>query len=130
MTFRFRLDPLAKLDGFVAACLFDAESGMLLGVLPSARAPALERAASRWTALLQAEHHAAEALSDPSSRPAQGSAIEELVVRLPDQLHMLRPLSGHHGLCCALILDRREGDSEAKLALIRLEIANLEKAVL
>jgi hypothetical protein len=130
MTFRFRLDSLAKLDGFVAACLFDVESGMMLGVLPSARAPALERAASRWTALLQAELQAGEALTEPASRSGGGPAIEELVVRLPDHVHVLRPLGGHQGLCCALVLERREAESEAKLALVRLELSNFEKSVL
>lgn len=130
MTFRFRLDSLAKLDGFVAACLFDVESGMMLGVLPSARAPALERAASRWTALLRAEREAGEALAEPASRSARGSAIEELVVRLPEHVHLLRPFAEHQGLCCAVVLDRREAESEAKLALVRLELANFEKSML
>jgi len=126
MAFRFRLDSLAKLDGFREACLFDGDSGMVLGVLPSERAPALERAASSWTALLQAQRGASEALADEHA----STSIDELVIRLPDQLHMLRPLVAHQGLCFALVLDRREADSEAKLALARLELASLEKAVL
>lgn len=126
MAFRFRLDSLAKLDGFVAACLFDGDSGMLLGVLPKDHAPALERAASSWTLALQAQQRASTALVEQ----AGATAIEELVVRLPKQLHLLRPLVTHQGLCFALVLDRREADSEAKLALARLELADLEKAVL
>ncbi len=124
MTFRFRLDPLAKLDGFVAACLFDGESGMLLGVLPNERAAPLERAAASWTALVQAQHRASEALGEGAS------VLDEVLVRTPSQLHLLRPLSTHHGLVFALVLDRREGEGEAKLALARLELAELEKSVL
>ncbi|MFV8752283.1 hypothetical protein ACNOYE_17175 [Nannocystaceae bacterium ST9] len=130
MTFRFRLDSLAKLDGFVAACLFDGDSGMLLGVLPNDRAAALERAASSWTAMLQAQRRASEALGAPQSEQREATGIDELVIRSANHLHLLRPLVAHQGLCFALVLDRREAEGEAKLALARLELANLEKAVL
>jgi hypothetical protein len=130
MTFRFRLDSLAKLDGFVAACLFDGDSGMLLGVLPNDRAAALEQAAASWTAMLQAQQRAGVALGEPRAEPREATEIDELLIRSTNQVHLLRPLVAHRGLCFALVLDRGEAGGEAKLALARLELANLEKAVL
>jgi predicted regulator of Ras-like GTPase activity (Roadblock/LC7/MglB family) len=111
-------DSLAKLnqiDGFVGAALVDSESGMLLG--QEGGGPMnLEVAAAGNTEVVRAKRKTMNNL-------AIKDALEDMLITLSKQYHLIRPLRARSTLFFYVVLDR----SRANLAMARIGLADVEK---
>ncbi|MDB4943200.1 MAG: Response regulator containing CheY-like receiver domain and AraC-type DNA-binding domain protein [Labilithrix sp.] len=111
-------DSLAKLnqiDGFVGAALVDAESGMLLGQ-EGGGGLNLEVAAAGNTEVVRAKRKTMNNL-------ALKDGIEDILITLTKQYHMIRPLRTRSTLFFYVALDRQR----ANLAMARMTLADVEK---
>jgi len=111
-------DSLAKLnqiDGFVGAALVDSESGMLLGS-EGGGAINLEVAAAGNTEVVRAKRKTMNNL-------ALKDGIEDMLITLGKQYHLIRPLRGRPTLFFYVALDR----VRANLAMARIALADVEK---
>lgn len=111
-------DSLAKLnqiDGFVGAALVDSESGMLLGQEGGGNLN-LEVAAAGNTEVVRAKRKTMTNL-------AIKDGIEDILITLTKQYHLIRPLRSRTTLFFYVALDR----SRANLAMARIALADVEK---
>jgi CheY-like chemotaxis protein len=111
-------DSLAKLnsiDGFVGAALVDSESGMLLGQ-EGGGGMNLEIAAAGNTEVVRAKRKTMANLSIKDG-------LEDMLITLSKQYHLIRPLRTRSTLFFYLVLDR----SRANLAMSRITLADVEK---
>lgn len=111
-------DSLAKLnqiDGFVGAALVDSESGMLLGQ-EGGGSLNLEVAAAGNTEVVRAKRKTMNNL-------ALKDGIEDILITLTKQYHIIRPLRSRGTLFFYVALDR----SRANLAMARMALADVEK---
>jgi CheY-like chemotaxis protein len=111
-------DSLAKLnqiDGFIGAALVDAESGMLLGQ-EGGGSMNLEVAAAGNTEVVKAKRKTMSNLGLKEN-------IEDILITLQKQYHMIRPLRARTTLFFYVALDR----SRANLAMARIALADVEK---
>lgn len=110
------LNPLAGIDGFLGACLVDIDSGMALAKLGTALD--LDVAAGGNSEVLKAKRRAAAALK-------LNDTIEDVLITLGKQYHLLRPLEANDKLFLYIALDR----GKANLAMARHELKSFEKAL-
>lgn len=111
-------DSLAKLnsiDGFVGAALVDGESGMLLGQEGGAGLN-LEVAAAGNTEVIKAKRKTMNNLNIKDQ-------IEDFLITLGKQYHLIRPLRSRSTLFFYVALDRQR----ANLAMARIALADVEK---
>lgn len=110
------LAKLSEVEGFLGACIVDSNSGMMLGSAPGAGALNLELAAAGNTEVVRAKRKTMKTLNlnDP---------IEDILITLGKQYHLLRPLAANDAMFVYLALDR----SKANLALARHFLAEAEK---
>ena len=113
---KISLDPLRDIDGYVAAALADSESGMLL--VADGDAINLEVAAAGNTEVLRAKRKVANALK-------LNDTIEDVLISLTKQYHLIRPLDGNKDLFLYVVLDR----THANLAMARHELKSFEKTL-
>ncbi|WP_055590774.1 hypothetical protein [Peterkaempfera griseoplana] len=99
------------IEGAMGAALVDYGSGMALGVLGGSDDFDLNVAAAGNTDVVRAKMRAMELLD------LRGEAIEDILITLSGQFHMIRPLTkrGSQGIFLYLVLDR----NRANLALAR-----------
>lgn len=111
-------DGLAKLnqiDGFIGAALVDSESGMLLGQ-EGGGGLNLEVAAAGNTEVVRAKRKTMNNLG-------LKDAIEDVLISLSKQYHLIRPLRSRPTLFFYVALDRQR----ANLAMARITLADVEK---
>jgi hypothetical protein len=116
-TLKEALDELAGLDGFIGACIVDSNSGMMLGSLGGGPVN-LEAAAAGNTEVVRAKRKTMKALGLADS-------IEDILITLGRQYHLIRPLAIKDGLFLYLVLDR----ARANLALGRHQLSETERAL-
>jgi hypothetical protein len=112
------LEKLQRLDGFIGTALVDSESGMTLGLLGGGSALNLEVAAAGNTEVVR------------SKRKTMGSLnlkdeIEDILITLGKQYHLIRPMRSRPGVFFYLTVDR----TRANLALARLTLAQAAHAM-
>ncbi|MFO0676219.1 MAG: DUF4388 domain-containing protein [Polyangiaceae bacterium] len=115
MNIKDSLSKLNTIDGFVGAALVDSESGMLLGQEGGGNLN-LEVAAAGNTEVVRAKKKTMNNLAIKEN-------IEDILISLTKQYHLIRPLRSRPTLFFYLALDR----SRANLAMARIALADVEK---
>ncbi|GAA4197531.1 MULTISPECIES: hypothetical protein [Microbispora] len=111
------LKEMLTIDGAVGAVVADYGSGMALGALGGSKDLDLQVAAAANTEVVRAKLRAIEALQ-------LNETIEDILITLGSQYHLIRPLTGRggKGLFLYLALDR----GRANLALARHQLRSIE----
>jgi len=110
------MDELMTIDGALCAALVDSGSGMILGQIGSG--VDLEVAAAGNTEVVRAKHKTMRALG-------LNDVIEDILITLGRQYHIIRPLQKHEGLFIYLVLDK----SKSNLALARRKTQDVEQTL-
>lgn len=110
------LKALSKINGFIAAAIVDTESGMTLGTIGGGDSFDIEVAAAANRDVVVAKLAAASALGLPD-------AIDDILITLTSQYHLIRPMSDQPAVFIYLALDR----AQANLALARRGVVDIEK---
>jgi hypothetical protein len=111
------LSKLVEVEGFIGACIVDSNSGMMLGAVGGvAGGLNLELAAAGNTEVVRSKRKTMKTLNlnDP---------IEDILITLHRQYHLIRPLTSNDALFIYLALDR----GRANLALARHHLSVAEK---
>ena len=109
------LPKLLDIDGCLGACIVDSNSGMMLGAVGGGGVN-LEIAAAGNTEVVRAKRKTMKALN-------LNETIEDMLISLNKQYHMIRPLTSNDALFIYVVLDR----ARANLAMARHILSGLEK---
>jgi len=109
------LNPLAAIDGFIGASLVDSDSGMALAKMGGGNID-LDIASSGNAEVLKAKRRVAATLK-------LNETIDDILVSLERQYHIVRPLERNETLFLYLVLDR----NKSNLAMARHELKAFEK---
>ncbi|MFI6498858.1 hypothetical protein [Nonomuraea typhae] len=112
------LKEMMAVDGAIGAAVVDYGSGMALGALGSSKDLDLQVAAAGNTEVVKAKMRTMDSLG-------LKDAIEDILITLGSQYHIIRPISGRggKGLFLYLALDRNRGN----LALARHQLRGVEE---
>src|SRR5690349_8832688 len=100
---RESLAKIMKLDGALGTCVVDSNSGMMLGAESNNCPLNLEVAAAGNTEVVRAKRKTMKALS-------LSDAIEDILITLGRQYHIIRPLPGNDALFIYLVIDKSKGN--------------------
>jgi hypothetical protein len=112
------MDKLMELDGAVGVCVVDSNSGMVLGQAGGGAVINLEVAAAGNTEVVRAKRKAIKSLDLKDS-------IEDILITLGKQYHLIRLLKSNDALFIYLVLDR----SRSNLAMARHALASAEAEI-
>jgi hypothetical protein len=104
-----------EIDGCIGCCIVDSNSGMMLGASGGGTMN-LEVAAAGNTEVVRSKRKTMKAL-------ALNDQIEDMLITLGKQYHLLRPLSTNDALFIYVVLDK----SKANLAMARHQLSLIEK---
>lgn len=110
-----KLAPLTEIVGFIGAALVDSETGMILAIEGGGGRLDLELAAAGNTEVVRAKRRTIASLR-------MNDKIEDILISLHNQYHLIRLLQSDERLFLYVALDRKV----ANLALARLAIRRLE----
>lgn len=110
------LPKLMEIDGCLGCCIVDSNSGMMLGAAGGGGNVNLEVAAAGNTEVVRAKRKTMKALS-------LNDSIEDILITLGKQYHLLRPLSSNDSLFIYVMLEK----SKANLAMARHQLSAIEK---
>lgn len=108
----------SDVDGFVGACVVDSNSGMMLGSEGGGPNMNLEVAAAGNTEVVRAKRKTMNNLNLKDS-------IEDILISLNRQYHLIRPMEKKDGFFIYLVVDR----NRANLAMARHVLADVEKGM-
>ncbi|NVJ28645.1 hypothetical protein HUW62_46375 [Myxococcus sp. AM011] len=112
------LDETLKIEGAFAACLVDAKSGMCLGSQGGTATFNIETAAAANTEVVRAKLKAMTVLGIKDR-------IEDILITLGEQYHIIRPLASREGLFFYVALSR----ANSNLAMARFRLAEIDKGL-
>lgn len=110
------MDKAMAIEGAFAVALVDYESGMTLGTRSTTNAFDIEVAASGNTQVVRAKMQVMEQLNI-------GGGIDDILITLDTQYHLLRPLSSATNLFLYLAIDRKRGN----LGMARHQLAAIDR---
>ncbi len=110
------LDKLMQIDGAVGTCIVDSDSGMMLGAAGGHSEINLELAAAGNTEVVRAKRKTMTTLGLKDS-------IEDILITLGKQYHLIRPLAANDAIFVYLVLDKARGN----LAMARHHLTAIEK---
>lgn len=116
-TIKETIDNMLALDGALAAAIVDSSSGMLLG--SGGGGVDLEAAAAGNTEVVRAKLKTMKLLG-------LNDVIEDMLITLGKQYHILRPMARKEGVFLYYVLDK----SKANLALARRKVQDVEKELM
>ena len=108
------LNALMTVDGALCAALVDSSSGMLMGSAGSG--VDMERAAAGNTEVVRAKLKTMRMLN-------LNDQIDDILITLGKQYHIIRPVAANEGVFFYLVLDK----SRSNLALARRKTVDVEK---
>ena len=108
------MQELLTCDGAVCAALVDSSSGMILGQAGSG--VDMEVAAAGNTEVVRAKLKTMRALG-------LNDVVEDILITLGKQYHIIRPMARKEGLFVYIVLDK----SKSNLALARRKVQEVEK---
>jgi hypothetical protein len=106
---------ILEIDGAVGACVVDSNSGMMLGAEGGGNIVNLEVAAAGNTEVVRAKRKTMKALN-------LADAIDDILITLGKQYHLIRPLRTNEALFIYLVLDKAKGN----LAMARHQLSAIE----
>jgi hypothetical protein len=110
------LSRIMTLDGCMGTCIVDSNSGMMLGSEGGSTSFNLEVAAAGNTEVVRAKRKTMKTLG-------LNDAIEDILITLGRQYHLIRPLSSNDALFIYVVLDKSKGN----LAMARHQLTAIEK---
>ena len=109
------LPKLMDIDGCIGCCIVDSNSGMMLGA--SGGGPiSLEVAAAGNTEVVRSKRKTMKALN-------LNDQIEDMLITLGRQYHLIRPLGSNDALFIYVVLDKQK----ANLAMARHQLTQIER---
>jgi hypothetical protein len=109
------LPKLMDIDGCIGCCIVDSNSGMMLGA-SGGGSLSLEIAAAGNTEVVRSKRKTMKALN-------LSDQIEDMLITLGRQYHLLRPLSSNDALFIYIVLDKQK----ANLAMARHQLTTIER---
>lgn len=110
------LDKIMSTEGALGACVVDSSSGMMLGSIGGGPSLNIEVAAAGNTEVVRAKRKTMKSLG-------LNDSIEDILITLSKQYHIIRLCTSNEALFIYVVLDR----SRANLAMARHQIADAEK---
>ena len=111
------MQQIMSLDGATCAALVDSASGMILGQIGTG--VDLEAAAAGNTEVVRAKLKTMRSLG-------LNDVIEDILITLGKQYHIIRPMARQEGLFIYMVLDK----SKSNLALARRKVQEVEKELI
>ena len=108
------MQDLLTLDGAICAAVVDSSSGMVLG--QAGTGVDMEVAAAGNTEVVRAKLKTMRGLG-------LNDVIEDILITLGKQYHIIRPMARKEGLFVYIVLDK----AKSNLALARRKVADIEK---
>jgi len=109
------LPKLMEIDGCLGCCIVDSNSGMMLGAAGGG-AISLEVAAAGNTEVVRSKRKTMKALN-------MNDQIEDMLITLGRQYHLIRPLASNDALFIYLVLDKQKSN----LAMARHQLSVIER---
>lgn len=109
------LPKLMEIEGCLGCCIVDSNSGMMLGAAGGG-VMSLEIAAAGNTDVVRSKRKTMKALNLVDH-------IEDMLITLGKQYHLIRPLSSNDALFIYLVLDKQRSN----LAMARYQLTAIEK---
>jgi len=112
------LETFAKLEGFIAGAVAHSENGRSLGALGGGASFDIEAAVHANTSVIRAKREAVELLG-------LGEEIQDILITLETQYHLMRPLAHNPRLFIYLALDAKQSN----LAMARFKLTAIAKSL-
>ncbi len=109
---------LKDLPGFIGACLVDSDSGLMLACETGTGKLDLEAAGAANTEVVRAKNAAMKALG-------LKDRIEDILITLGTQYHLIRPLNTNSAIFLYVALDKKQ----ANLGMARLNVKRVEETL-
>ena len=115
---RTNISDATQINGFIGACLVDSDSGLMLAAEGGGGRLDLEAASALNTQVVKAKLQAIEALG-------LNDGIEDILITLGKQLHLIRPLEANPNVFLYVALDKKA----ANLGMARMQVKKIESGL-
>lgn len=109
---------LGEISGFIGACLVDSETGLMMAAEGGGSGFDLEGAAAANTEVVKAKLNAMKLLGLKDH-------IEDILITLGKQYHLIRPMEKSATVFIYVALDRKA----ANLGMARVQVKNVEQSI-